>query len=430
MTTKTHAAFGDPKNNTQQAVGLFATHMNRNSTMARLTGKMPAGIAGAEATLRNQTTQHMPIVRAQDLGKGTGDEITFQLLNPVSATPIMGSKMAEGRGTGMKISEDRLRVNQARFPIDLGDNMTTIRSPVNFRALGRPVAQSLMDRYIDQSLLVHMAGARGTQDNIEWTIPTDKDPEFDEIMVNPVKAPTKNRHFMAQADGIATFAQSAGEMSITSADQLKMDTVDSMRSVLDQMILPPPIVKFEGDMMADDSPLRVWMMSPSQYNKFSMDPQFRQFQAAALSRASNAGNHPLFKGEAGIWNGFLLIKMPKPIRFYAGDDIKYCDSYYTETESATKVPASFADKFAIDRSVILGGQAVAEALAASDKTGIPFFWSEKELDHGDKVELLIGAIRGVSKIRFAVDAGADGKEITDYGVTVVDTVVNAIGRGR
>ena len=69
-------------------------------------------------------------------------------------------------------------------------------------------------------------------------------------------------------------------------------------------------------------------------------------------------------------------------------------------------------------------------MAASDKTGIPFFWSEKELDHGDKVELLIGAIRGVSKIRFAVDAGADGKEITDYGVTVVDTVVNAIGRGR
>jgi hypothetical protein len=45
----------------------------------------------------------------------------------------------------------------------------------------------------------------------------------------------------------------------------------------------------------------------------------------------------------------------------------------------------------------LGGQAIAEAMAASDKSGVPFFWSEKDLDHGDKWELLIGAIRGTSK---------------------------------
>lgn len=428
MSSKTHAAYGDPKNNTQQAVGLFAAHMQRNGTMAKLTGKMPEGTSGAEATLRKQTTQHMPIVRCMDLGKGTGDEITFHLLNPVSAIPIMGSRVAEGRGTGMKISEDRLRVNQARFPIDLGDAMTSIRSPVDFRALGRPMAQSLMDRYVDQSLLVHMAGARGFQSNIEWVIPTETHPDFEEVMVNPVKAPTKNRHYMAQADGVSVFAQSAGEMSITSADMLKMDTVDSMKSVLDQITLPPPIVKFEGDTMSEDAPIRVWMLSPAQYNKFAADPQFRQFQASALSRASNAGNHPLFKGEAGLWNGFLLIKMPRPIRFHAGDEIRYCNSYYSETESVTKVPASFANKFAVDRSIILGGQAVAEALASSNKSSIPFFWSEKELDHNDKVELLIGAIRGVSKIRFAVDGGVEGKEITDYGVTVVDTAVPAFSR--
>lgn len=428
MSSKTHAAYGDPKNNTQQAVGLFAAHMQRNGTMAKLTGKMPEGTSGAEATLRKQTTQHMPIVRCMDLGKGTGDEITFHLLNPVSAIPIMGSRVAEGRGTGMKISEDRLRVDQARFPIDLGDAMTSIRSPVDFRALGRPMAQSLMDRYVDQSLLVHMAGARGFQSNIEWVVPTETHPDFEKVMVNPVKAPSKNRHYMAQADGVSLFAESAGEMSITSADMLKMDTVDSMKSVLDQITLPPPIVKFEGDTMSEDAPIRVWMLSPAQYNKFAADPQFRQFQASALSRASNAGNHPLFKGEAGLWNGFLLIKMPRPIRFHAGDEIRYSNSYYSEAESVTKVPASFTNKFAVDRSIILGGQAVAEALASSNKSSIPFFWSEKELDHNDKVELLIGAIRGVSKIRFAVDGGVEGKEITDYGVTVVDTAVPAFSR--
>ncbi len=90
------------------------------------------------------------------------------------------------------------------------------------------------------------------------------------------------------------------------------------------------------------------------------------------------------------------------------------------------MPASFGTTHAVARAILLGGQAVAEAWAASDKSKIPFFWSEKELDHGDKCELLLGMIRGVSKIRFDVDHG-DGSQFTDYGVTVFDTAVPIIG---
>lgn len=159
MPAKTNMQYGDKSAQIVQAVGLFATHNQRNTMMGRLTGKMPTGTAGAEATLRKQTTQHMPIVKCEDLGKGRGDEVTFHLLNPTGAKPIMGSAVAEGRGVGMKLSEDRLRVDQARFPIDLGNTMTSIRSPADFRKLGRPVAQGMADKYVDQSLLVHMAGA-------------------------------------------------------------------------------------------------------------------------------------------------------------------------------------------------------------------------------------------------------------------------------
>lgn len=427
--SKTNTAYGGKMNMVTQAVGLFATHMNRNSTLNLLSGKMPAGEAGAEATLRKQTTSHMPIVRVQDLGKGKGDEVTFNLLNPVGGYPIMGSAYAEGRGVGMSLSEDKLRVNQARFPIDLGNVMSQIRSPADLRKLGKPLAQSQMDAYCDQSLLVHMAGARGYHDNIEWRIPTDTHANFNEIMVNKVKAPTKNRHFFADGAGISSVRVNAGEAAFATTDMFTMDTVDSMKTFLDEMALPPPIVKFEGDVAAEDSPLRVWLVSPSQYNKFSTQPGFRAFQGAALVRAGQAKQHPLFLGEVGLWNGFLIRKMPRPIRFYAGDTIKYCADFTSETESGIKVPASFGEKFAVDRSVILGGQAVAEALAASDKSGVPFFWSEKEMDHGDKWELLIGSIRGVSKIRFDVNTGTR-QEFTDYGVTVVDTAVACQGRGQ
>ena len=425
---KTNAAYGDRTNMIKQAVGLFATHMQRSGIMNLLAGKMPAGEAGAEATLRKQTDSHMPIVRVQDLGKKTGDELTFNLLNPVGAYPIMGSNYAEGRGTGLSLSEARLRVNQARFPVDLGNVMSQIRSPFDLRKLGRPVAQSLMDSYKDQSLLVHLCGARGFHNNIEWRIPLANHANFKEIMVNPVKAPTKNRHFTADAAGVSSFTVNAGAVDISTTDMLTLDTVDAMKTVLDQIALPPTIIKVAGDRSAEDSPLRVWLMSPAQYNKFAADPAFRQFQSAALARASNANSHPLFQGDVGLWNGFIIRRMPRPIRFYAGDTIQYCASYDSEIETAATVPASFGDKFAVDRSIILGGQALAEALAASEHSGVPFFWSEKELDHGDKWELLIGTIHGMSKIRFDVDTGIR-REFTDYGVVTVDTAVPIFGRG-
>lgn len=296
MVMKTNAGYGDKGNMLKQAVGLFAAHMKRNSTISHLIGKMPAGTAGAEATIRQQTTQHMPIVRCQDLGKGQGDEISFHLLNPVGGYPIMGSEYAEGRGIGMKLTEGRLRVNQARFPVDLGNVMTSIRSPADFRRLGRPVAQSLMDRYVDQSLLVHMAGARGYHDNIEWAIPTDSHAKFADIMVNPVLAPSKNRHFIADGAGIAPFGVTAGEVNLDTTDQLKMGVIDAIRTTMDQIALPPPPVRFEGDSAADDEPLRVLLVSPAQYSAFATDPNFRQFQAAAMARAQQAKMHPPVPG--------------------------------------------------------------------------------------------------------------------------------------
>ncbi len=247
-------------------------------------------------------------------------------------------------------------------------------------------------------------------------------------MVNPVKAPTKHRHFTADAAGVASFTVNAGAVDIATSDMLTLDTVDAMKTVLDQIALPPTTIKVAGDRSAEDSPLRVWLMSPAQYNKFAADPSFRQFQSAALARASNANSHPLFQGDVGLWNGFIIRRMPRPIRFYAGDTIQYCASFDSEIETAATVPASFGNKFAVDRSIILGGQALAEALAASEHSGVPFFWSEKELDHGDKWELLIGTIHGMSKIRFDVDTGIR-REFTDYGVVTVDTAVPIFGRG-
>ena len=430
MTDKTHAAYGDKTNAVQQSVGLFAKSLKRNSIINKMVGTMPKGEGSAEAQIKNQSSTHMPILRVMDLGKQKGDEVTFNLVQPVNAYPIMGSEYAEGRGVGMSIVEDRLRVDQARFPVDLGNVMTSIRSPVDFRRLGRPIAQDLMDRYSDLSTLVHLCGARGFSNNAEWAVPLASHEKFKKIMVNDVKAPTKNRHYLADGAGVQAFSVNAGEVDITTTDLFLPDTVDSMRSVVDDMVLPPPCIKVEGDNGSDDSPLRLWLVSPTQYNWFAKQPGFRTLQSEAIARASNANQHPLFRGEVGLWNNFLIRKMSHAIRFRAGDPIRYSTSYNSEAEDNALVPATFGTTHAIDRSIILGGQALAEAFAAHKGTGISYFWSEKaDLDHGDKAELLVGAIRGVKKIRFNVDVNGDGSDMqyTDHGVITVDTVVKLQG---
>lgn len=122
----------------------------------------------------------------------------------------MGSEYAEGKGTGLKIGSDQLRVNQARFPVDLGDVMSQIRNPYDLRRLGRPKAKWFMDAYLDQSMLVHLAGARGNHYNKEWCLPLETHPKLADMLVNRVKAPTKNRHFVASADAITGVAPNAG----------------------------------------------------------------------------------------------------------------------------------------------------------------------------------------------------------------------------
>jgi hypothetical protein len=206
-----------------------------------------------------------------------------------------------------------------------------------------------------------------------------------------------------------------------------MDVVDSIRTVIESISLPPPAIKLPGDKVAEDSPLRCLMVSPAQYHSFSSDPNFRQFQANALARASKADNHPLFLGEVGLWNGVLIAKMPKPIRFYAGDTIRYCASNTSETETTCTVPTSFSTTHAVDRALLLGGQALAQAFGVSRHGGMPFFWKEKSFDHDDKMELLIGAIQGLAKVRWLVDQGAGTKHYTDHGVIAIDTAVPIIG---
>lgn len=420
---ETFIPYGSPQAVQVQSAGLFAASMQRPTMLNRLTGKLPQQ-SDAEGNLRFQSGNELPVVRCMDLSKAAGDEVTFDLINPIGGKPIMGEAYAEGQGDRMDFSQDSLRINQTRKPISAGGKMTQQRTPHQLRSLARALGHNYMTRLEDQLKLVHLAGARGFANDIEWAVPRADDPDFASIVVNPIKAPTRNRHWMSTGSGIEKIAASGNEISIASTDVMNIDLVDALRTKLDSMPLPPPPVRFEGDQMSQDAPMRVLLCSSEQYTSLVRSTNFRTWQANAMARASMAKNNPLFMGEAGLWNGILIVKMPKPIRFYAGDSLRWCPSATSNAETATDlVPAAFGTSYAVDRALLLGGQALAEAYGKARQTGNPYFWSEKELDHGDKLEVLIGMIAGTSKIQFLIDQGAGAKEYTDFGVMAIDTAV-------
>lgn len=423
--SKTSIGYGSPQAIRLQSVALFSACMQRLTVLNRLSGKMPTQ-SDSEDKMRFQSSNDYPIVRCKDLSRGPGDEITFDLVQPIGGKPIMGSAYAEGNGDAMDFANDALRINQYRKPISAGDTMSQQRTPHQLRSLARAQAMSFMKRYEDQSALVHLAGARGSDNNIEWAIPLASDPEFASIMINPVRAPTRNRHYLASSGSLKRVVASGNEITIASTDTMTADVIDALRTKLDSMPLPPQGVRFEGDQAADDAPLRVLLVSSEQYTSIVQSTNFRTFQANAMARASLAKNHPIFLGEAGLWNGILIVKMPKPIRFMAGDSLRWCASTASTTETATDlVPAAFGTTFAIDRAIMLGGQALGEAFGKNRNSGESYFWSEKELDHKDKLEVLIGGVGGKSKIRYLMDFGT-GMEYTDHGVICIDTAVKLV----
>jgi N4-gp56 family major capsid protein len=306
--------------------------------------------------------------------------------------------------------------------------MTQQRTPHDLRKLARGLAENYMTRLEDQLCLTHLAGARGFANDVEWVVPLASDASFSKVVVNSVKAPTKNRHFRSTGTGIEGIAASANAHTIATTDVMNSDVVDSIRTWLDGTPLPPPTVKFDGDQMSNDVPMRVLMVSSEQYTSFVQSTNFRTLQANALARGQMAKNNPIFLGDAGLWNGILIVKMPKPIRFFAGDEIKWCASTTSTTETTGDlVPSSFGTGYAVDRAILLGGQALAEAYGKARQTGNPYFWSEKELDHGDKLEVLIGMISGKSKTRFLINHGEE-QQYTDFGVVAIDTAVKIAGR--
>lgn len=390
------------------SVGLFTRVQHSPGFMNLISGEMPKEGSFAAKT-KGQTSPDYPIVKAGDLAKGAGDTVSIDLFNILQGKPVMGDKRIEGRMMQLTYSSMDVRIDQVRGGADSGGRMTQKRTVHNLRNISMAGLQAWMQRLEDQTALVHLAGSRGSQQTSDWVVPLQSDNDFSEIMVNTVKAPTKNRYFAAN--------DATGPDDIGTNDALTLQDVDRIVAQLRESPVVMQSVKIKGDDKAWNDPLWVMFVTERQWlylQSRTSQTTWRQAVQYAFERKNSAVKHPLFDAyETIMWNGVLIKRLNRyAIRFAAGDsvvkDTGGSDGLtYTESTVQTAQP--------VDRAIIVGAQALAKAYG---KSASDYFydWSEKEVDHGNSIETVAASMTGSAKIRFKID-GAD----TDFGVAVVDS---------
>lgn len=397
-----------------QSVALQAESLRRSVFVRMMAGRQPKERAALAKRERIQSTQDMPIVSITDLQQMAGDKVTCDMFRIVSGKPFMGDRKMQGQGAPQRFASMEIKINQTRFPMDAGSRMTQKRTRHNLRSIARANMADYFSRLNDQIILVHLAGERGSENTEDWNVPLSTDSDFADIMINPVVAPSNNRHFFAGGGNSIT--------ELEETDALKLEDLDVISAKLREMPFPPAPIKVESDPLNDEEPIWCLIVTERQWHYLlaragGNSPAWRKFLADATMRKS-VNKHPLFMGTTGLWNGLLVKRMSRAIRFNPGDTIK--ESADDGTTSNVVVPTSLNRAgAAVDRAILLGGQAL--ALARGDGSGgnnaYPMRWTEVLDDHGNSLEIGAGQIDGKAKFRYK---GSDGK-VTDFGCAVIDS---------
>lgn len=384
--------------------------------------------------LRRQSTTDMPIVRVTDLAKTAGDNVRVDCAHVIKLRPIMGDENAEGRGAKLDFSYKDVYVDMATLPVSAGGKMTQKRFQHDLRVVAVNQLKGSIPAFEWQRCLSAMAGARGQQDGVDWVLPLQTDAEFDAMVVNALKAPTYNRHYVVNAAGLT---QGGAQLaSIATTDILKLSHIDQIADIVGEMALRMLPVSIPGDQAAMDDPIRgVLMLDPLVWGKLLQDTtsgnNLRQWQTDALKRAEygRISSHPLFSPGSFIWNGILVRKMGEfGIRFRASTTCKHITAAnrYSATETDVTIAAGLSTTHQVCRNLLLGAQAIAQVSGTNSESGLPYTLLENQTNFGRNYEQAGELMTAWDKLRFTLPDGQGNLEPTDIGVMVIDSIAGII----
>jgi hypothetical protein len=380
--------------------------------------------------LKQQTTTEMPIVRVDELSKGPGDVVQVDCAHVVKLRAVMGDRNAEGMGAALKYSSKDVVLDMATLPVSAGGKMTAQRTPHSMRLNALAQLKRAIPAFRWQRCLTLLAGSRGKQDGTDWVLPLASDPEFVEMMVNAVKAPSYNRHWVVNGTGLT---QGGAQLaSIATTDGMKLSHLDEFAAIFDEMTIKMAPIQIPGDPAAGDDPIKgILMVDPLTWDSIITDTtagnNIRTFETNAVQRAKygELSRHPLFSGSPILWNGVLVRKMQYAVRHDASDLVAHvtAGNRLTGAETNVTVAAGLSTTHQVSRSVFLSAQALAMVSGANQTSEETYSLLENKTNFERNLELA-GEIMGTEdKLRWLLPNQDGDLEMTDFGVAVIDSVV-------
>lgn len=425
----TSIARGSPVANKQFSKALSAMAVKAPTPLLALTGPMSTEDQ-AMSKLKQQTTSDMPVVRVDELSKGPGDVVQVDCAHVVKLRAVMGDKNAEGLGAALKYSTKDIVLDMATLPVSAGGKMTQQRTPHSMRMNALSQLKAGIPRFRWQRCLTLLAGLRGKQDSTDWILPLSTDPEFSEMLVNALKAPTYNRHWTV--NGTSLVQGGAQAASLATTDGMKLSHLDELAAIFDEMVIKMAPIQIPGDPAAGDDPIKgILMVDPLVWDSIITDTtagnNIRTFETNAVQRAKygQLSQHPLFAGSPILWNGVLVRKMAYGIRQDASDVIPVVTvgNRLTANETTVTVSAGLSTTHQMARSIFLSAQALAIVSGANQSTEETYSLLENRTNFERNLELAGEVMGAEEKLRWSLPNANGDLEPTDFGVAVIDSVV-------
>lgn len=376
-----------------------------NSMRAEISKTLPR-----EGQSRARSNPMAPIVTINDLSRTPGLEVEIDLQHRLNGRPTMGKKTIEGRGENLTRARDSVKIDKWRHATNDGDVMDYQALGAQGKSIGRTELGDWMMRFNEERVLYHLAGARGTlYDTDDQILPLASDSEFDEYMVNPLTPPTYDRHLFAGSD------VHVGLDGLGVNDTFSLATVRNATEEINGMVNPPQkirLVREKGEDAGD--PFYLWLVSPRQWTDLITDLGDDLFATAYsnLMQRRSMFNHPLYNGNCIYLHDCVIKMVSLPVRFATGSTVTTC----TDSDAATTTTETAGTT--IDRSLLIGGQALAHA-QGSVYGGVNFVFWEGEHDAGDKHQTVLKGCDGFKKLRFESKSG----RVNDRGVFAIDSAV-------
>ena len=172
--------------------------------------------------------------------------------------------------------------------------------------------------------------------------------------------------------------------AIDAADRFNLGCVDNMSLFLAEMANPIQPIRMVADPVGRRAALCAHV-TPRQWHDFYTSSSGRIGEAMLLPpwNAARAGTTPS-SGEGAMWRGISgQAYKGMPIRFNPGQHRQgVCGQLHTTGAEVDKVAGTL-----IDRAVLLGGQALANAFGSGEQGGSGMH--EKKEDHDNSTEISI-----------------------------------------